>query len=41
VRTYAGQPPDGQPKFRPGDKYLSSAFFSRNHEFLSEYVRAR
>ncbi len=35
----AGERLVGQPKFTPGDKYLSSDLFSHNLEVLSEYLR--
>jgi len=38
VSTYSGDRLVGQPKFADGEKYLSSAVFSRNIELLSEYV---
>ena len=31
----------GQPKFKPGEQYLSSAVFARNLEALSEHVAKR
>lgn len=40
INTFAGEPLYGQPKFKPGDKYLSSATFSRNLETLSNYLLA-
>ena len=30
----------GQPKFKSGDQYLSSAVFSKNLEALSDYLLA-
>lgn len=39
VSTFAGERLVGQPKFRPGDKYLSSEVFSRNLSALSAYLR--
>ncbi|WP_013626637.1 pectate lyase [Rubinisphaera brasiliensis] len=41
VSTYAGERLVGQPKFRPGDKYLSSAVFSENVETLAEWLMRR
>lgn len=41
VSTYAGEPLVGQPKFRPGDKYIASAVFSHNLEVLSEFLKGR
>ena len=38
VSTSSGDRLVGQPKFADGEKYLSSAVFSRNLELLSEYV---
>jgi hypothetical protein len=38
VSNYSGEGLVGQPKFAKGDRYLSSAVFSRNLERLSEYV---
>ena len=35
-----GEPLVGQPKFSLGDRYLSSAVFSRNIETLCEYLAA-
>lgn len=40
ISTYDGERLVGQPKFRPGDPYLSSAVFSENLELLSKYLRA-
>jgi PelA/Pel-15E family pectate lyase len=40
ITTYAGEPLVGQPKFRPGDRYIGSADFSRNLEALSAYLMA-
>ncbi len=40
VSRYAGERLEGQPKFRPGSLYLSSAVFSRNLETLSRYLAA-
>ncbi|MGE0761274.1 MAG: pectate lyase [Pirellulaceae bacterium] len=39
ISTYEGGMLIGQPKFRRGDQYLSSAVFSRNVETLSRYLR--
>jgi PelA/Pel-15E family pectate lyase len=38
ISTYAGEGLVGQPKFRPGDKYISSGIFSRNVESLSAFL---
>jgi hypothetical protein len=38
ISTYSGEPLVGQPKFRMGEQYLSSAVFSRNLETLSKYL---
>jgi hypothetical protein len=38
ISTFSGEPLAGQPKFRPGDKYISSGVFSRNVELLSRYL---
>ena len=38
VSKYTGERLVGQPKFRPGDEYLSSAVFSRNVETLSRFL---
>ncbi len=40
ISTFGGEPLVGQPKFKPGDKYIASAVFSRNLELLSHYLRA-
>jgi hypothetical protein len=40
ISTYAGEPLVGQPKFRPGQQYLSSGVFSQNVEALSAYLRS-
>lgn len=40
ISQYAGEPLYGQPKFRPGEEYISSAIFSRNLELLSAYLTA-
>ena len=39
MSTYGGERIVGQPKFKTGDRYLSSQLFSRNVETLSEYLR--
>lgn len=41
ISTFAGDPLVGQPKFRQGDKYISSAVFSENLTTLSNYVSAK
>jgi len=41
ISTHAGERLVGQPPFRPGFRYLSSAVFSRNVETLSAYLLAR
>jgi hypothetical protein len=38
ITTASGERLVGQPKFRPGDKYISSAVFSHNVELLSRYL---
>jgi hypothetical protein len=38
VSKYTGERLVGQPKFRPGDEYLSSAVFSQNVEVLSRFL---
>jgi hypothetical protein len=35
ISTFDGEPLVGQPKFQPGDQYISSAVFSRNLELLA------
>ena len=40
VSTFRGERLVGQPKFHVGDRYLSSAVFSRNVESLSAYLAA-
>jgi len=40
ISTYAGEPLVGQPKFRPGQPYLSSGVFARNVEVLSAFLKA-
>jgi PelA/Pel-15E family pectate lyase len=41
VSTYAGEPLYGQPKFKPGDKYINSDVFSKNLETLSSLLTAK
>lgn len=38
ISTYSGERLYGQPKFKPGDKYLNSDAFSDNLETLSAYL---
>jgi PelA/Pel-15E family pectate lyase len=38
ISTYFGERLYGQPKFKTGDKYLSSAIFSQNLETLSQFL---
>jgi PelA/Pel-15E family pectate lyase len=38
ITTFNHEPLSGQPKFRPGDRYISSAVFSENVETLAEYL---
>ncbi|MDQ3623247.1 MAG: pectic acid lyase, partial [Verrucomicrobiota bacterium] len=38
ISTNEGQPLVGQPKFKPGEKFIASEVFSRNLEALSEFV---
>lgn len=38
VSSFAGERLVGQPEFRPGETYLSSALFNENVEVLSEYL---
>ncbi len=38
ISTFNNEPLPGQPKFRPGDQYISSAVFSENVELLSVYL---
>ena len=38
ISTFAGEPLVGDQKFRPGDRYISSAVLSENLELLSEYL---
>jgi Pectic acid lyase len=40
VSTFAGEQLVGQPKFKPGDRYINSAVFSRNLETLSQFLAA-
>ena len=40
VSTFAGERLVGQPKFKPGEKYLSSEVFSANVTLLSRYLAA-
>jgi len=40
ISTFAGEPLYGQPKFKPGDKFINSAVFSRNLETLSAFLTA-
>lgn len=40
VSAYDGERLVGQPKFKPGYRYLSSAVFSRNVENLSDFLEA-
>ena len=39
ITRYSGERLVGQPKFRPGDQYISSAVFSENIELLSKYLQ--
>jgi PelA/Pel-15E family pectate lyase len=39
ISTYAGERLYGQPKFKPGEKYIASALFSENIGVLSRFVR--
>lgn len=41
ISTYSGERLYGQPKFKPGDKYLNSDAFSHNLETLSAFVADR
>jgi PelA/Pel-15E family pectate lyase len=41
ISTYNNEPLSGQPKFRSGDRYISSAVFSENVETLSEYLKKK
>jgi len=38
ISTFQGEPLPGQPKFRTGDEYISSAVFSENVETLSDFL---
>jgi PelA/Pel-15E family pectate lyase len=38
LSTYAGERLTGQPKFKPGEQYLSSDVFSRNVQALADYL---
>ena len=38
ISSYAGERLVGQPKFRKGERYISSEVFSRNIELLGEYL---
>lgn len=40
VSTYGGERLIGQPKFKPGERYLSSAVFAANVTALSEFLAA-
>jgi hypothetical protein len=40
VSTYAGERLVGQPRFKPGERYIDSAVFSRNVEMLSAFLTA-
>ncbi len=40
ISTYAGERLYGQPKFKPGDRFINSAVFSSNLEALSAYLAA-
>lgn len=39
ISTFDNEPLPGQPKFRPGDQYISSEVFSENVEELSSFLR--
>jgi PelA/Pel-15E family pectate lyase len=41
ISTYAGEPLVGQPRFRPGTAYISSAVFSQRLDTLSQYLSQR
>lgn len=41
VAVYANQPLSGQPKFRPGDHFISSEVFCRNLEALSSFIAGK
>ena len=38
LSTYAGERLTGQPKFKPGEQYLSSEVFARNAGALADYL---
>lgn len=38
ITTFAGEPLPGQPKFKPGDRYISSAVFAENITALCEHL---
>jgi PelA/Pel-15E family pectate lyase len=40
ISTFAGERLYGQPKFKPGDRYINSAVFSDNLHKLSEFLAA-
>lgn len=40
ISTYAGEPLYGQPKFKPGDRYIHSGVFAQNLETLSALLTA-
>jgi PelA/Pel-15E family pectate lyase len=40
ISTYAGERLTGQPKFKPAEKYISSAVFSQHLQSLGAYVAA-
>jgi hypothetical protein len=40
ISTFAGERLYGQPKFKPGDRYINSDVFSKNLEALSAYLTA-
>jgi hypothetical protein len=41
LSKFAGEPLTGQPKFMPGEQYLSSAVFSERLHSLSDYLRSQ
>ncbi len=41
ISEFTGQPLVGQPKFKMGDRFISSAVFSHNLESLSTFVRTK
>jgi hypothetical protein len=41
LTTYAGERLTGQPKFKPGEQYLSSEVFARNMQLLAAYLGER